>query len=118
MAQSPTIELRYYPQIEDEKIVFSSIWGLVDTGTTTPITRTLVDARFDVSVDGKLRKSLSLGSGLTYNDDTKQVSITFMNSDVSFIKEDATMEYAFYVVWDFGQAQTIREGAINAVRVA
>lgn len=118
MATATPIELRYYQQVDEDTVVFSAIWGLVAKGTTDPITHTPTEVHFDVIADGIAYCSLGVGNGLTWNDDTKQVSIQITNGDLNFITEDTTMTYKFYVVWDYGQAQTLREGTVNAVMVA
>ena len=62
--------------------------------------------------------SLQLGKGLSWSTESKQISIIVRNMDVDFITESKSLTYKFYVVWDYGQAQTIREGTVNAVMVA
>lgn len=118
MATANPIELRYYQQVDEDTVVFSAIWGLVAKGSTDPITQTPTSIHLDVISDGIAYCSLGVDSGLTWDNDTKQVTIKFLNSDLSFITQDAVMAYKFYVVWDYGQAQTIREGAVNAIVVA
>lgn len=118
MATSSFTELRHYPRLEEDTVVFTSIWGLVASGTSDPITNNPTSIHLDLVVEGRTRLALSLGSGLTWNPVTKQVSIEITNAQTSFIRDDGQIEYAFYVVWDYGQAQTIREGTVSAVRVA
>lgn len=118
MAENKPIELRYYPQADPAALVLHRIWGLVQPGTTNPVEHDVAEAYLDFIVDGRVKRSLQLGSGLTYNPASKAILIQLTNSGASFIRETATLEYSFYVVWDYGAAQTIREGAVTAIRVA
>lgn len=118
MANSKDIELRYYPQLADDTVVYSAIWQLVDPATKAPITNNPTQVQFVVNEGEKAKCTLAVGTGLTWNPTTKQVSIKVRNSDLTFVKADGQFQYALYVVWDHGQAQTIREGTVSAVRVA
>ncbi len=118
MANSKDIELRYYPQLADDAVVYSAIWQLVDPATKAPVTNNPTQVQFVVNEGERAKSTLGLGSGLTWNPTSKQVIIKVQNSDLAFIKADGQFQYALYVVWDHGQAQTIREGTVNAVRVA
>lgn len=118
MATSNFTELRHYPRLDAETVVFSSVWSLVTSGTSDPVANNPVRVHLDLVVDGRVRSALTLSDGLTWNPTTKQVSIEIKNGQTAFIRDDGQIEYAFYVVWDYGQAQTLREGTVNAVRVA
>jgi len=117
MAENKPIEVRYYRPAPDDALVFNRIWGLVDTATGQPITNSISAAYLHIAQDGKQRLELSLGDGLTWNDTDKSVLVQITNSKVQFIRTTTDMTYSFYVVWDHGAAQTIREGTVTAVKV-
>lgn len=114
------IELRAYNPAASGSLVFNQVWRLVTQ--SEPVSATIVEAHFHVrdTSSGKARTKLelSLGNGLTWNDANKSVHIKITNDQVSFIRETSEMDYSFYVVWDYGAIQTIREGTVTAVRVA
>jgi hypothetical protein len=121
MVEIRDIELRSYSTAAAGSLVFNRVWQL--RKNNEPVQTTIAETYFVVidpkNPDRPVEKlRLSLGNGLTYDDADKSVHIQITNEHVNFIRSDTTMEYAFYVVWDHGEAQTIREGAVNALRVA
>lgn len=118
MAENKPIEVRYYQPAPDDALVFNRIWGLVDAATGLPVTHGIREAYLHISKDGKQRLELALGTGLTWNDADKTMLVQIQNSKLQFIRSTSEMTYSFYVVWDHGAAQTIREGTVTAVKVA
>lgn len=117
MAENQPIELRYYRLAPDDATVFLRIWKLTTAGTTDPVARSVISAGFHVNLGRKQYLTLSLGEGLTWNDTDKSLSIRITNDQLPFIREDTELQYEAFVVWDDGEAQTIREGTVTAVRV-
>lgn len=118
MVEIRDIELRRYSTAAAGSLVFNTIWQLRKAADGTAPAQEIGEAYFIILDEGREKLKLSLGSGLTWDDADKSILIQITNEQVRFIREDKTMEYAFYVVWDHGAVQTIREGAINALRVA
>jgi hypothetical protein len=116
MATNVPIELRAYSPAREGSLVFDRIWELQTGGQ--PIASAIVEAFFQVAVEGTKKLQLSFGNGLTYNAVAQSIRIQITNEQVKFIKETTSMEYAFYVVFEHEPIQTLREGAVNAVRVA
>lgn len=110
------IELRAYNPASPGALVFNRLWGLVSEGA--PVTHSVVEAFFHVRDNGRTRLELSLGNGLIWNDVEKVIHIQITNEQVAFIRATSEMDYSFYVVWDHGAVQTIREGTVTAVKVA
>ena len=116
MIDNTTIELRSYNPAATGSLVFNRIWRL--RSGTDLISGDVAEAYF-VVLDGTRKKmELSLGNGLTWNADEKSILIQITNEQVAFIRADAALEYSFYVVWQHGDVQTIREGALTAVKVS
>lgn len=116
MVDTQDIELRSYSKAVVGSLVFNRIWRLQTAGEA--VSTSVAEAYFCVLDNGRERLRLSLNNGLTWNDEDKSVLIQITNEQVSFVRADTTMEYSFYVVWQRGDVQTIREGAVNALRVA
>ncbi len=119
MVENRDIELRSYSTAAAGSLVFNRIWQLRQSDGS-PINREIAEAYFVVLEEGRAKLKLSLGNGLTWDDADKSILIQITNEQVRFIREDTTMEYAFYVVppAPAGEIISIREGAINALRVA
>lgn len=119
MVEIRDIELRSYSTAAEGSLVFNRIWQLRQNDGT-PIATEIGEAYFVVLNEGQVRLKLSLGSGLTLNPEDKSVLIQITNEQVRFIREDTTMEYAFYIVSPApsGKIIPISEGAVNALRVA
>ena len=117
VAENKPIELRYYSEAPDDATVFVRIWQLNQDGTTNPVTGTVTTAGFHINSGKKQFLTLTLGNGLTWNDTDKLLGIRITNDQLSFIREDTELKYEAFVVWDNGEAQTIREGTVTAVRV-
>lgn len=116
MVDTQDIELRSYSAALAGSLVFNRIWRLQTDGALVP--DTAAEAYFCILDNGREKLRLSLGAGLTWDDTDKSILIQITNEQVSFIRQDTTMEYNLYVVWQRGDVQTIREGAVNALRVA
>lgn len=116
MVENKSIELRSYSAAAPGSLVFNRIWRLQTAGEAVP--GTIKEAYFSVLDNGREKLRLSLGDGLTWDDADKSVLIQIANEKVAFIRTDSVMEYSFYVVWEHGDIQTIREGAVTALRVA
>lgn len=116
MVEVKQIELRSYTAAAPGSLVFNRIWRLQTAGVAVP--GNVTEAYFSVLDNGREKLRLSLGDGLTWNDADKSVLIQIANERVAFIRTDSVMEYSFYVVWEHGDIQTIREGAVIALRVA
>jgi hypothetical protein len=116
MVDVKDIELRSYSTAAAGSLVFNNIWRLQTAGVA--VEGTPAEAYFCVLDAGREKLRLALGSGLTWDDGDKSVLVQITNDQVAFIRADTTMEYSFYVVWQRGDVQTIREGAVNALRVA
>jgi len=104
VAENKPIELRYYSEAPDDATVFLRIWKLTTAG-------------FHVNLGRKQYLKLTLGNGLTWDDTTKSLHIHITNEQTAFIREDGELQYEAFVVWNDGEAQTIREGTVTAVRV-
>ncbi|MCC4257015.1 hypothetical protein [Sphingobium lactosutens] len=117
MAENKPIELRYYSEAPDDATVFLRIWKLTTAGTTDPVDRIVTVAGFHVNLGRKQYLKLTLGNGLTWDDTTKSLHIHITNEQTAFIREDGELQYEAFVVWNDGEAQTIREGTVTAVRV-
>ncbi|KKI22554.1 hypothetical protein [Sphingomonas sp. Ag1] len=119
MVEIRDIELRSYSTAAEGSLVFNRIWQL-RLADGTPITREIGEAYFVVLDEGRTKLKLSLGNGLTWDDASKSILIQITNEQVRFIRDDTTMEYAFYIVppAPAGEIIPIREGAVNALRVA
>lgn len=117
MVETVDIELRSYSNGAIGSLVFNRIWQL--RTTDSPIAFNVSEAYFIVlDENGKKRLTLSLGDGLTWDSTDKSFLIQITNEQVQFIKTDRTLEYAFYVVSENNALIPIREGAVNALRVA
>ena len=110
------IELRAYDPAATGSYVYNAIWGLVEKGV--PVSSSVKEAYFHVRENGRKRLQLALGSGLSWNNQTKTVHIQITNEQVAFLRSDMDLDYSFYVVWDYGLIETLKEGAVTAVRVA
>lgn len=110
------IELRAYNPASAGSLVLNKIWGLVAKGA--PVSASIVEAYFHVRDNGKTRLRLSLGEGLSWNNENKTVHIQITNEQVAFIRSNSEMDYSFYVVWDYGLVETLKEGTVTAVKVA
>lgn len=110
------IELRAYNPAAPGALVYNRIWGLVTQ--SEPVPASIVEAHFHVRDNGRTKLQLSLGNGLTWNDVNKSVHIQITNEQVAFIRDTSEMDYSFYVVWDHGAVQTLKEGTVTAVKVA
>ncbi len=119
MVEIKDIELRSYSTAAEGALVFNTIWQLRKADGSFP-TVEIGEAYFIVLDEGRERLKLSLGSGLTWDDSDKSCLIQITNEQVRFIKTDKTLEYAFYVVPAVRGSTIIpiREGAVNALRVA
>ncbi len=110
------IELRAYNPASAGSLVFNRIWGLVTQ--SEPVSHSVVEAYFHVRDNGRTKLELSLGKGLTWDDTAKSIHIQITNEQVAFIRATSEMDYSFYVVWDHGAVQTLKEGTVTAVKVA
>ncbi len=118
MVEIRDIEIRSYSTAAAGSLVFNTILQL-RKADGTPITQEIDEAYFVILDEGRAKLKLSLGSGLTWDDTDKSFLIKITNEQVRFIREDKTMEYAFYAVPPApGNIIPIREGAVNALRVA
>jgi len=120
VAENKPIEVRYYRLAPDDATVFIAVWKLTKAGTTDPVDGTVVSAGFHINQGSQGKRqylTLSLDNGLSWNDEEKALAIQITNSQVPFIREDSELAYECFVVWDNGEAQTIREGTVTAVRV-
>lgn len=116
MVETKTIELRRYNPAAAGSLVFNQIWRL-RTGSEV-ISSDIAQAFLVVIEDGRKKLELSLGNGLTWDATEKSIHIQVTNEQVAFIKADTSLEYSFYVVWQHGDVQTIREGTVDAVKVS
>lgn len=116
MVENKNIELRSYSAAAAGSLVFNQIWRMQVAGAAVP--GTVAEAYFCILENGREKLRLALGSGLTWDDADKSVLIQITNDQVKFIRADTLMEYSLYVVWEHGDVQTIREGAVTALRVA
>ncbi len=96
-------------------MVFNRIWGLVTQ--SEPVSQSVVEAYFNVRDNGRTKLELSLGKGLTWDEKAKSIHIQITNEQVAFIRATYEMDYSFYVVWDHGAVQTLKEGNVTAVKV-
>lgn len=110
------IELRAYNPASAGSLVFKQLWKLTTKGE--PVSKAPLEAHFHVRDNGRTKLKLSLGNGLTWIDQFKAVFIQITNEQVSFIRENSEMDYSFYVVWDHGAVETLKEGTVTAVKVA
>lgn len=117
MAENKPIEVRYYRLAPDDAAVFLRVWKLTKAGTADPVEGTVVSAGFHINQGKRQYLTLTLGDGLSWNDVEKALAIQITNGQVPFIREDTELAYECFVVWDNGEAQTIREGTVTAVRV-
>lgn len=116
MVDYKDIELRSYSTAATGSLVFNEVWRLQTAGEAVP--GTVAEAYFCVLENSREKLRLSLGNGLTWDDTDKSFLVQITNDLVAFIRADTAMEYSLYVVWQHGDVQTIREGAVNALRVA
>lgn len=117
MAENKPIEVRYYRLAPDDATVFIAAWKLTKAGTDELVEGSVVSAGFHINQGKKQYLTLSLDNGVSWNDEAKVLAIQITNSQVPFIREDTELAYECFVVWDDGEAQTIREGTVTAVRV-
>lgn len=117
MAVNKPIEVRYYRLAPDDATVFLKVWQLNQAGQQTPVTQTVTEAGFHINNGRKQYLTLTLDDGLGWDDEDKTLVVRITNDQVSFIREDTELQYECFVVWDDGQAQTITEGTVAAVRV-
>ncbi len=110
------IELRAYNPASAGAKVYERIWKLgTDSG---PVSYSVVEAYFHVRDNGRTKLELSLGKGLTWDDTAKSIHIQITNDQLLFIRENKELDYSFYVTWDHGAIQTLKEGTVTAVKVA
>jgi hypothetical protein len=116
MALDTSIELRAYNPALAGSLVLNRLWQLTTDGV--PVEAAPVAAYFHVRDNGRTKLELTFGSGLTWIDQLKAVHIQITNEQVAFIRASSEMDYSFYVIFDHGAVQTIREGTVTAVKVA
>lgn len=119
MAINKPIEVRHIAQLSGDAIVYVDKFGVIDAATNEPVTFTAAEAVFSISENDRSKMKISLGNGLSWNDEEKSFSLIIRNSQTSFIREDTQLDYAIVVKWqDSDLGATLLEGTVTAVRVA
>lgn len=119
MAINKPIEVRHLVPLDGNAIVYVDKFGLIDKATGEPVPFTPAEAVFSISENERAKLQISLGDGLSWDDEAKSFSIIIRNSQTRFIRADGQFDYAVVVKWEGSElGETILEGTVTAVRVA
>lgn len=117
MAENKTIEVRYYGPASEDFVTYTSKLALTNPGSGSPIEFSVRDAHFRISRNERILLDLTLNDNIVWNDGEKSIYVFIRNSELGFIRADTELNYSWWVVWENGTSQTLREGTVTAVRV-
>lgn len=117
MADIVDIEISYIPTLSRSNIAYKDVIGVVVKESGEPVDFTVQEAVLSISTNERSKLILTLGNGLTWNDEIKALTVIILNEQMSFVREDTQFDYHISVSWSSNQLMTtLRKGTVTAVR--